>query len=45
LTYAGQGVIVGFVATRKGKPLVREGRKVTGLSEFAGPPKLANMVK
>jgi len=25
--------------TRKGKPLVREGRKATGLSEFAGPPK------
>jgi len=25
--------------TRNGKPLVREGRKATGLSEFAGPPK------
>ena len=39
LTYAGQGGIVGLVASRKGKPLVREGRKVTGLPEFAGPPK------
>ena len=26
-------------ATRKGKPLVRGGRKATGLPELAGPPK------
>jgi hypothetical protein len=27
-----------FVRTDKGKPLAREGRKATGLSELAEPP-------
>ena len=39
LTYPAQRVIVGFDSSRKGKPLVREGRKATELPEFAGPPK------